>query len=150
MGSFALVRGPSDPGLATIDLWKFYKVYSLAVVTIISHNYQVLLDDANRIIIPQGNLKNILISCSRTSDLPRMQLLRHRPQRQWDPSRTRSTGLCANLDTGEWTSHPHSNLSGNKNKSAISLSYFLFVKRGGHLVVFFVLLSIESLYGNIC
>ncbi len=36
---------------------KFYKVDSLAVATRISHNYQVLLDDGNRIIIPQGNFK---------------------------------------------------------------------------------------------
>ncbi len=32
-------------------------VYSLAVATRISHKYQVLLDDGNRIIIPQGNFK---------------------------------------------------------------------------------------------
>ncbi len=36
---------------------KFYEVDSLAVATRISHNYQVLLDDGNRIIIPQGNFK---------------------------------------------------------------------------------------------
>ncbi len=36
---------------------KFYKVDSLTVATRISHNYQVLLDDGNRIIIPQGNFK---------------------------------------------------------------------------------------------
>ncbi len=36
---------------------KFYKVDSLAVATRILHNYQVLLDDGNRIIIPQGNFK---------------------------------------------------------------------------------------------
>ena len=36
---------------------KFYKVDSLAVATRISHYYQVLLDDGNRIIIPQGNFK---------------------------------------------------------------------------------------------
>ncbi len=34
---------------------KLYKVDSLAVATRISHNFQVLLDDGNRIIIPQGN-----------------------------------------------------------------------------------------------
>ena len=36
---------------------KFYKVDSLAGATRISHNYQVLLDDGNRIIIPRGNFK---------------------------------------------------------------------------------------------
>ena len=40
--------------LATISSCKFYKVDSLAVVTRISHNYQVLLDDGNTIIIPRG------------------------------------------------------------------------------------------------
>ncbi len=43
MESFALIRGPSNPGLATVGLCKFYKVNSLAVATRISHNYQVLL-----------------------------------------------------------------------------------------------------------
>ena len=57
MGSFALVGGPSNPGLATVGSCKFYKVDSLAVATRISHKYQVLLDDGNRIIIPQGNFK---------------------------------------------------------------------------------------------
>ncbi len=38
---------------------KFYKVDSLAVATRISLKYQVLLDDGNRIIIPQGNFKFI-------------------------------------------------------------------------------------------
>ncbi len=36
---------------------KFYKVNSLAVPTSMSHNYQLLLDDGNRSIIPQGNFK---------------------------------------------------------------------------------------------
>ncbi len=36
---------------------KFNKVDSLKVATRMSHNYQVLLDDGNRIIIPQGNFK---------------------------------------------------------------------------------------------
>ncbi len=36
---------------------KFYEGDSLAVATRISYNYQVLLDDGNRIIIPQGNFK---------------------------------------------------------------------------------------------
>ncbi len=57
MGSCALVRGPSNPGLATVGSCKVYKVDSLSVATRISHNYQVLLDDGNRIIIPQGNFK---------------------------------------------------------------------------------------------
>ncbi len=50
MGSFALGRGPSYPGLATMGLCKFYKVNSLAVATRISHNYQVLLDDVVMVI----------------------------------------------------------------------------------------------------
>ncbi len=41
-------------------LCNFYKVDSLAVATRISHNYQVLLDDGNRIVIPQGNFKFFL------------------------------------------------------------------------------------------
>ncbi len=56
-GIVALVRGPFNPGLATLGSCKFYKVDSLAVATRMSHNYQVLLDDGNRIIIPQGNFK---------------------------------------------------------------------------------------------
>ncbi len=58
MGSFALVGGPSNqPWTGHGGPCKFYKVNSLAVATRISHKYQVLLDDGNRIIIPQGNFK---------------------------------------------------------------------------------------------
>ncbi len=44
-------------GLGRMACGKFCKVDSLAVATRISHNYQVLLDHGNRIIIPQGNSK---------------------------------------------------------------------------------------------
>ncbi len=57
MGSFALARGPFNPGLASWAcvsstksiLWQWRQEYR--------NNYQVLLDDGNRIIIPQGNFK---------------------------------------------------------------------------------------------
>ncbi len=47
-------------------LCKFYEVDSLAVATRISHNYQVLSDDGNRIIIPLGNYK---FSAGKISDI---------------------------------------------------------------------------------
>ena len=48
---------PGQPWNGHGGLCWFYKVHSLAVATRISNNYQVLLDDGNRIIIPQGNFK---------------------------------------------------------------------------------------------
>ena len=48
-------------GLAMVALRKFYKVNSLAMATRISYNYQVLLNEGNRIVIPQGVL--IFFSC---------------------------------------------------------------------------------------
>ncbi len=48
---------PNQPWMDTVAGGKFYEVDSLAVATRISHNYQVLLDDGNRIIIPHGNFK---------------------------------------------------------------------------------------------
>ncbi len=45
-----------------------YKVYSLAVATRISHNYQALLDDGNRIIISQWNFKIYYPDHSTTTD----------------------------------------------------------------------------------
>ncbi len=56
MGSFALDRGPSNPGLArggacvsctTLILWQWQQEYHIII----------WLDDGNRIIIPQGNFK---------------------------------------------------------------------------------------------
>ncbi len=49
-----------QPWMAMVACGMFYKVDFLAMATRISHNYQVsevLLDDGNRIIIPQGNFK---------------------------------------------------------------------------------------------
>ncbi len=54
------ILGSMQPWTATVASGKFYEVYSLAVSTRISHNYQVLLDNGNRIIIPQGNFKVLI------------------------------------------------------------------------------------------
>ncbi len=51
------LSGSIQPWMATVACEKFYEVDSLAAATRISHNYQVLLDDGNRIIIPRGNFK---------------------------------------------------------------------------------------------
>ncbi len=56
-GVVCLARGPFNPGLATGScvsstksiLWQWRQEYRI--------NIQVLLDDGNRIIIPQGNFK---------------------------------------------------------------------------------------------
>ncbi len=57
VGLVYAVMGSTQPWIGHGGLCKFYKVDSLAVATRISHNYQVLLDDGNRIMIPQGNFK---------------------------------------------------------------------------------------------
>ncbi len=62
-GPLTRANDPIERVLSILDwprgLCKFYKVDSLTVATRILHNYQVLLDDGNRIIlvIPQGNFK---------------------------------------------------------------------------------------------
>ncbi len=53
--SYRVLEPSGDCGFVDV---KFYEVDSLAVATRMSHNYQVLLDDGNRIIIPQGNFLN--------------------------------------------------------------------------------------------
>ena len=45
-----------QPGSAMVAFRKFYKVNSLTMATRISYNYQVLLNEGNRIVILQGVL----------------------------------------------------------------------------------------------
>ncbi len=55
--------GSIQPWMAMVACGKFYKFDSLAVATRISYNYQVLLDDGNRIIFSQGNFKILIFDC---------------------------------------------------------------------------------------